>query len=1082
MAVILLAVLVVGITAMALANPLFFRMALRNTVRRPLQAFFSVAGLGVSAVMIVGAFAMGDTLGYSLQDKVTNQLGNIRLTITRNAAPGQPAPYFSVADGIELQSKLQGVTLVPTIAEVVTAQAGDQVIAGTTLLGLPSTYEKSLGSLRIPDGGEAPLSDLTATEIYVTTKTAGENHLRAGDVLRFELAGQRHEMTIKAIVTLPGWIDGGAGLVAPLERVQGWRAVNQQANVLLAVTPGSSQKLAPGTASAIARETRLAVVSPNALQDVMHFLTDQERMQKLESAYAHLAPNTLLYPRVSRLVQALRQQNGSDAATYLDEPDVRMWLLGLPLSEADQASLVQSLERLSTYHVDDTRASALVTADLEAQNTTTMFAVFGFFAVFAGFMLIFLMVSLLMADRKREMGIFRAVGAKQRHVWILLFLETCVYSVLGSALGIAVGAVVARVMVGVLAAGYGDSEAVRFHLTPSSLLNAFAFSFLLNTGVSVFAALRTRRLDIVTATRGLPEPDHPVRQSVGKPGFVSTLMGLLVRGAVGEVGTGILPLGVGVLCINLGRSIQHATPLVLGYSLAAIGVVLVLRALLRRFLPGYRAVVDGIAFSVGGLGLLALWAVPSSTIRYLGAGNYRAGIELFLVAGVLEVLGAFWLFRYSIRLVSSVAALPARLFRRLAAPSRLAEAALTSNSSQTAVTVAMISLIAFVLTTMFVVTSAMGGLRDHPEIFTRGFDIRVDLSRPLPTQDARAALSASKAEDMVSGGGGRVDLPILVRQVGVGDGSWSSYQAVTGTSDYFATVSQHGGRLLLRSSDYRSDQEVWDALQSGAPVALITGDAVVVRQRFDVNAQAGPFSLAGFYLEDGALPDVHVQIKVPGENQIKQLRVVGVVQAVGNDAGIITNLSNLNGLLPYELQPSKYYITVGPGHKSTDVANALNADFKQFGAKATVLTRELDATMNEVESTNGVLSGFAGLGLFVGVAALGILSARAVSQRRQQIGMVRALGFQRSMVVISFLMEAVVICAVGLAVGAALGLALSGDLIRTVNKVTPVMRFAPPWIALSAYLLGAFVFTLLVSGSAALQAARVHPAEALRYE
>ena len=36
-----------------------------------------------------------------------------------------------------------------------------------------------------------------------------------------------------------------------------------------------------------------------------------------------------------------------------------------------------------------------------------------------------------------------------------------------------------------------------------------------------------------------------------------------------------------------------------------------------------------------------------------------------------------------------------------------------------------------------------------------------------------------------------------------------------------------------------------------------------------------------------------------------------------------------------------------------------------------------------------------GLGLVVGIAALGVIAARSVVERRQQIGVLRALGFHR---------------------------------------------------------------------------------------
>ncbi|MFN8537301.1 MAG: hypothetical protein U0232_07465 [Thermomicrobiales bacterium] len=42
-----------------------------------------------------------------------------------------------------------------------------------------------------------------------------------------------------------------------------------------------------------------------------------------------------------------------------------------------------------------------------------------------------------------------------------------------------------------------------------------------------------------------------------------------------------------------------------------------------------------------------------------------------------------------------------------------------------------------------------------------------------------------------------------------------------------------------------------------------------------------------------------------------------------------------------------------------------------------------------------LLKGFIGLGLVVGIAALGVVAFRAVVERRQQIGMLRAIGFGR---------------------------------------------------------------------------------------
>src|ERR1700737_4593878 len=69
-----------------------------------------------------------------------------------------------------------------------------------------------------------------------------------------------------------------------------------------------------------------------------------------------------------------------------------------------------------------------------------------------------------------------------------------------------------------------------------------------------------------------------------------------------------------------------------------------------------------------------------------------------------------------------------------------------------------------------------------------------------------------------------------------------------------------------------------------------------------------------------------------------------------------------------------------------------------------------------------LITGFLALGLVVGIAGLGVISTRAVVERWQQIGMLRALGYRGSLVQRSFLMESSLIAIVGLTIGTTVGL------------------------------------------------------------
>ena len=77
----------------------------------------------------------------------------------------------------------------------------------------------------------------------------------------------------------------------------------------------------------------------------------------------------------------------------------------------------------------------------------------------------------------------------------------------------------------------------------------------------------------------------------------------------------------------------------------------------------------------------------------------------------------------------------------------------------------------------------------------------------------------------------------------------------------------------------------------------------------------------------------------------------------------------------------------------------------------------------------GLLEVFIALGLAVGIAALGILALRAVTERRREIGMLRSIGLTRGMILKAFLLEYAFITLVGAGVGGLLGLLLVYDLV-----------------------------------------------------
>ncbi|HEX8919506.1 MAG TPA: FtsX-like permease family protein, partial [Chloroflexota bacterium] len=131
---------------------------------------------------------------------------------------------------------------------------------------------------------------------------------------------------------------------------------------------------------------------------------------------------------------------------------------------------------------------------------------------------------------------------------------------------------------------------------------------------------------------------------------------------------------------------------------------------------------------------------------------------------------------------------------------------------------------------------------------------------------------------------------------------------------------------------------------------------------------------------------------------------------------------------------------------------------------------------------NNLLLAFMALGLIVGIAALGVIAMRATVERRQQIGMLRAIGFQRSMVRSSFLLESSFVSLLGTGIGMSLGLLLGHQVVDYFGKSDPSLHAAVPWLQVAAFGLLTYLAALATTWLPAWQASRVYPAEALRYE
>jgi len=688
---------------------------------------------------------------------------------------------------------------------------------------------------------------------------------------------------------------------------------------------------------------------------------------------------------------------------------------------------------------------------------TSFFVTFGTFSIVAGIMLIFLIFVMLAAERKSEMGMARAVGTKRRQLILMFLFEGVVYDLVAAAAGALLGLVVAYGMVFLMARAFANFGVdIQHDLRLRSLIVSYTLGMLLTFIVVTVSAWRVSVLNIVAAIRDLPDP---VSGSGGRLTWILGVLGLLV----------------GSLMTFSGLSAKQATPFFLGISFVIIGFVPILR---RLGLP------DRAAYTLPGVALVVWWLLPFDTLDSI-LPDLSQDFSLFITSGIMVVIGATWVVMYNSDLVLRATMTVFGRIRALAPVLKTAISYPLTNRFRTGMTVAMFSLVVFTLVVMATLTSAFTEVFNDEQAFGGGFDIRSTSTHVNPVEDMEGAVAASPdlAADDFEVVASQSSLSLEAKQAGATERDFESYP-VRGLDDAFLAHNSYD--FALMADGYESPREVWQALADNPGLAIV--DPIPVPRRDDFGFQAGApeFQLDGFYLEDETFSPVEIELRDPLTNKVFEVTIIGVLRDTFPEfmLGIAISQRKLETVLPDRALPTIHFFKLAEGVDAVATADALESAFLNNGMEADSLAKELDKAVATQLTFNYILQGFMGLGLVVGVAALGVISARSVVERRQQIGVLRAIGFRRGMVQFSFLLESSFVALLGILIGSSLGLILSFNIVRDSQQQTNTenIQFAVPWLNLAVIFLIAYAAALLTTFVPARQASRVHPAEALRYE
>jgi putative ABC transport system permease protein len=720
------------------------------------------------------------------------------------------------------------------------------------------------------------------------------------------------------------------------------------------------------------------------------------------------------------------------------------------VAAAGPAVAAQGLE------IQRAKQDGLKEADAVSDVFVSVFTTFGSFSIAAGILLIFLIFVMLSAERRSELGIARAVGTRRGHLVQLFVFEGLAYDLGAALVGAALGVGVAFAMVTVMAGAFDQTGLeVRHAVTLRSLVVAYALGVLFTLVVVALSAWRVSRLNIVAAVRSQPEPLAPRRSRRGA-----------VLGAAG--------LAVGLLMMKSGLDAAQATPFAVGVSLAIVSLVPLARA---------AGLSERIAFTVAGMALVTWWLLPFETMNAIAGRHLDMDFSAWTVSGLMVVAGVTWVIVYNADIVLGLGMRVLGRIRGLAPVVKMSMAYPLRGRFRTGITLAMFTLVVFTIAVGATTSRAFLSAVDDPKSFSGGFEVRAEVAPGASLTDPGTQIRATRGMspldfDVVAG---EAVVPGEARQSGTR--SFASYP-VRGFDLPWLAHTQYG--LAARARGYDTPREVWDAI--GRKLDLAVVDPFTVPRHSNWNFAPPPdFRLSGFFLEDKVFDPVRVEVRDPRTGTTRTLTVIGVLSdTVPQDMpGIWTSEETATAVFGPRAALTIHHIALAPGVDPQETARALERTFLASGMEAKSARDRLHETIGPSYTLNWLLLGFMGLGLVVGVAALGVISARSVVERRQQIGVLRAIGFQRGMVQLAFLLEASFVALTSIVVGSALGLIVARNVIADSAdqpSYQGALHFSAPWGHLAIVFVVVFAAALLTTLAPAARAARVRPAEALRYE
>jgi ABC-type lipoprotein release transport system permease subunit len=1097
-------------------QPLLVRMGLRNIRRRPSQTILIVVGLMLSTLIVSAAFATGDTVGYSITSSLYDQLEEVDFLIVfdENKAVDRPDDFTEGAFFEKFRTAFANDPEIDGMTGSVFRQLPVLNLAqrlsepATLVVGVDPATVDTFKGLRTLDGELISAATLTGSNAYITERLADEIEALPGDTVTAFFEETPLEFMVLDVIRDSSITNQGNTLA-------GGMAINIETARTLFDDPNGLDNIAVSALGGTRGTLELSDGVQDRLENYLEgrpesgaevAFTKKEFIELGEligsvfitiflvfGLFSISAGIMLIFLIFVMLAAERRSEMGMARAVGMNRLHLTQTFIAEGMAYNIGSALVGAILGLGVAWL----LIFVLKSIAEQQGFDMAFHVNpqGFVIAYAAGVVVTFATVAFSSWRSANLNIVRAIRDLPEPQ--AFRSRTPSWRELG------LGSVSALWTVGWITI---------FGLIAVALFQAFIFS-LGFYGLPYLAVIPIGLLfsyGMALAGRGI-KGIHGARRWLLFALWVLLLLplslptwGLLRTKSWADRhrsggGWAIVMLVIGAILVYLGGWVWgEAFPYTAGTTLAIIALAM---------LAVYWSAIPKTVFSLAGLTLVWYWLLPlpfsliweggkgwsdplAGLLGLVGLGpdEITGNIEMFFVSGISITASATLVIIYNSAFFLGLVTRSGRIFGGAVPAIRTAVAYPLAAQFRTGLTLAMFGLVVFSLVVMAFINYNFGQLFLGDEA-SAGFDVIVDSNPSNRIDDLRVTLveAGYDVDSNVEGVGKLIGNFVQFRQDGVTEFD-ANLPLRGGDSEFFELANLP---LLTRAIGYDTDDAVMHSIQNDPTAVIASADILQTTDGFG-NGPDELFSIDQTVadLKDSPWQSISISVRDTITGEQRQFNLIAIIKPqatavlIDDLSGVFGNIEAVGKLADGRFSDT-FFLTTTDGSKGSEnkVAKDIESTLLERGVQARSIEDVIDSQASQSQGFQILFEGFMGLGLIVGIAALGVIAFRTVVERRQQIGMLRAIGYSRQLVALSFFLESSFIALTGIGMGVVLGSALSYNLITSPEFTDGAeLNFQFPWLRLAIIIAIAYVASALMTLIPARSASRIPVAEALRYE